>query len=498
MNPHHRHRTALPFRRRVVLFALILAATACSGQEPAKPAVKREFEATPAASAATAPRAASAEDFMAQVEAESEASDRFNQRHRPLQFSGRLDQAVAELVAYAKQGGAARRFAIGNMLWSLAPDASLSLHRSADAQQPEQPEILYELALHYTRKDECAAALPLWKRLRASRIGIPDQAAYIAAYCHLASGDLRGAVDIVRAADIDNHHVGAEKMSFEVFGGPAELTRFDQEYRRAAGGDRDALERLLARSFDWRTDWWNHAPQPSAQDAAIALARAQWRERSPEREQWNCLWPKLRDKAQPFGYADLDRCGVLVGGHPYPASSALGLVALGRWVARAEQPPDFAALLARHAGVLRERAGGRHDDLQALRVLAYLQQGAGDAAGLAQSDELGWKRYRDERFALSRVQHAEPASGVAPDPAYRAMLAQAALDFPHAPLYPMLEAVYRAGAGDPPAADVARVLQAETRSLDLSVRYGDLRSHSQLKALYRRLEKALEKDGAGG
>lgn len=493
MNPHRSEPTAPRPRRRVLLCALILAATACSGQEPAQPAAKREFDATPAAAA---PHTASAEDFMAQVEAESDAADRFNQRHRPLQFSGRLDQAVAELVAYAEQGGAARRFAIGNMLWSLAPDASLSLHRSADAQQPEQPEILYELALHYTRKDECAAALPLWKRLRAGRIGIPDQAAYIAAYCHLASGDLRGAVNLVRAADIDSHHVGAEKMSFEVFGGPAELARYDQEYRRAAGGDRDALERLLARSFDWRTDWWNHAPQPSAQDAAIALARTQWPAQSPEREQWDCLWPKLRDKEQAFGYADLDRCGVLVGGHPYPASSALGLVALGRWVARADQPPDFAALLARHGGVLRERAGGRRDDLQALRVLAYLQQGAGDDAGLAQSDELGWKRYRDERFALSRVQHAEPAAGVAADPAYRAMLAQAAQDFPHAPLYPMLEAVYRAGGGDPPAADVARVLQAETRSLDLSVRSGALRSHSQLKALYRRLDKALEQQGA--
>jgi len=492
MPSHRNHRNAPPPRRRFVLFALILAATACSGQEPARPAVQREFDATPAAAA---PQAAEGKNFMAQVAAESEAADRFNQRHRPLQFSGRLDQAVAELVAYAEQGDAARRFAIGNMLWSIAPQASLSLHRSADAQQPEQPEILYELALHYTRRDECAAALPLWKRLRASRIGLPDQAAYIAAYCHLASGDLRGAVAIVRAADIDDHHVGAEKMSYEVFGGPSELSRFDQDYRRAAGGDRDALERLLAQSFDWRSDWWNHAPQPSAQDAAIALARTQWSAQAREREQWDCLWPKLRDSAQPFGYDDLDRCRVLVGDHPYPASSALGLVALGRWVARAGQPPDFAALLARHGGVLRERAGGRRDDLQALRVLAYLQQSAGDAEGLAQSDELGWKRYRDERFALSRVQHAEPGPGVAPDPAYRAMVAQAAQDFPHAPLYPMLDAVYRAGAGDPPAADVARVLQAETRSLDLSVRYGDLRSHSQLKALYRRLEKALENEG---
>lgn len=483
-----------PSRRRLLLpLLLTLAAVACSAQEPAAPRAAREFEA--AAPATAAKPTLSAEDFMAQVQAESAAAEAFNERHRPLQFSGRLDQAVAELVAHGEQGGAARRFAIGNMLWSLAPDASLSLHRSADALQPEQPEILYELALHYTRKDDCAAALPLWKRLQASRIGIPAQATYIAAYCHLA-GDPQAAVDIVFASEVDSHHVGAEKMSFEVFGGPSDLTRFDRDYRDAAGGDRGALERLLARSFDWQTDWWNHAPQPSAQDAAIALARTQWNPQQRERQEWDCLWPKLRDNERAFEAADLDRCRVLVGGHPYPASSALGLVALGRLVARSEQPPDFAALLARHGGTLRERATSKAGDLEALRVLAYLQQGAGDDAGLAQSDELGWKRYRDARFALSRVQHAEPEPDVPPDAAYRAMLAQAAQDFPHVPLYPMLEAVYRAGRGDPPAVDVARVLQAETRTLDLSVRNGDLRSHSQLKALYRRLAKTLEQEKA--
>lgn len=486
-------------RRRRLLPCLlwILAATACSAQEPATPAARPEFDAS-ATPAASAKAALSSDEFMAQVGAESQAAEAFEERHRPLQFSGRVDQAVAELVAYAEQGGAARRFAIGNMLWSLAPETSLSLHRAADAAQPDQPEILYELALHYTRKDDCAAALPLWKRLRSSRVGLPAQAAYLAAYCHLATGDPRGAVAIVQSSDIDGSHVGAEKMSFEVFGGPAELIRFDQDYRKASGGDRGALENSLARSFDWRTDWWNSGPKAAAQDAAIALARTQWSAGTREREQWDCLWPKLRDRAQPFGPQDLDRCRVLVGGHPYPASSALGLVALARWLAQAEQPPDFAALLARHGGALRERATGARDDLHALRVLAYLQQGAGDAAGLAQTDELGWKRYRDERFALSRVQHAEPGPGVAPDAAYRTMLAQAARDFPHAPLYPMLEAVYRAGGGDPPAADVARVLQAETRTLDLSVRNGDLRSHSQLKALYRRLAKALEAESAGG
>ncbi|ROU08291.1 hypothetical protein [Lysobacter enzymogenes] len=492
--PRRSHRPVAP------TLLLALAAAVCSGGSPAAATGAAARDSGTAAS--VMPQATmrlSNEAFLAQVGAESQAADDFGRRHLPLQFSGRLDQAVAELVAYAERGGAARRFAIGNMLWAMAPDASLGLHRSADALQPEQPEILFELALHYTRKDDCAAALPLWARLRAGPIGIPATATYVAAYCHLVRGDLRGAVAIVRDSDVDSHHVGAEKMSYEVFGGPSELSLFDRDYRQAAGGDRAALERLLARSFDWHGDWWNAAPQASAQDAAIALARTQWSPRQRERQEWDCLWPKLRDGAQAFGYDDLERCRVIVGGHPssahpYPASSALGWVALGRAVARAAQPPDFAALLARHGDTLRERAVGVAGDLQALRVLAYLQQGAGDAAGLAASDELGWKRYREEAFARSRIERARPAADAAPDPAYRALLAQAAQDFPHDPLYPLLQA--SDGGGDPSAADLARILQAETRTLDLSVRSGGLRSHSQLKALYRLLDTALEKAGA--
>ena len=60
----------------------------------------------------------------------------------------------------------------------------------------------------------------------------------------------------------------------------------------------------------------------------------------------------------------------------------------------------------------------------------------------------------------------------------------------------MLAAADRAGDGDPSAADLARILQAETRTQDLSVRSGGLRSHSQLKALYRLLDQALAKEGA--
>lgn len=486
--PHTSRRSRRP-ALQTMLFALAVAMSFGAS------AIPRGLDASAPIAAKTTARVP-AGNFIDQVQAESQAAEDFGRRHLPLQFSGRLDQAVAELVAYAEQGGAARRFAIGNMLWSMAPDASLRLHRSADALQPEQPEILFELALHYTRKDDCGAALPLWTRLRASPIGIADTATYVAAYCYLALGDLRGAAAIVRDSNVDSRHVGAEKMSYEVFGGPSELSRFDQDYRQASRGDRVALERLLARSFDWHGDWWNAAPQASAQDAAIALARAQWSPQQRERQEWDCLWPKLRDREQGLGYDDLERCRVIVGNHPYPASSALGRVTLGRAAARATQPPDFAALLARHGDTLRERARSESGDLEALRVLAYLQQNAADAAGLAQSDELGWKRYRDERFALSRIRHAEPAPDTVPDPAYRAMLAQAAQDFPHAPLYPMLEAVYRAGDGDLPAADVARILQAETRTLDLSIRSGGLRSHSQLKALYRHLDAMLEKEGA--
>lgn len=483
-------RIPMPSRRTIVLTIALLLAACSAAEAPSAPQAKGEFANASAATAATPGAANGDEDFPAQVQTELAAAQPIAAKYGPGMYTGALAESVAGLMAYAEQGGAARRFVIGNLLWSSAPAAAEQLHRSADELLPDQPPIVLELAMHYTRNDDCARALPLWKRIQRA-IGIPANATYIAAYCYLASGDERGAYDLVANSEVEDSHVGAEKMSYEVFGGPDYLVLHDADYRKAAAGDRIALDRALGRAFDWRIDWWNHAPDAQARDALRALMARQSSPQRRERAEWECLWPQLIDAEREFGVADLKRCGVLVDGQPYPISSALGRIVLGRLAADAVDQLDFSEFHARHAADLRERASSAAGDFEALRVLAFLQQSVGDGPGLAQSDELGWKRYRDETFALSRIERAHPARGDLPDATYLGLIEQAMRDFPQVPRFMLIDAVYRHPDGKLPPADLSRLLRAETRSLGLSTLNGGARSSSQLRSMYQRLGRAL-------
>ncbi|KRD34621.1 hypothetical protein ASE35_07680 [Lysobacter sp. Root916] len=487
------HPNAIADRPRgSALAPLLLALAACScGDAPSAPAAAARAQFADTAKAQAAPASADAvEEFLQQVRVESDAADARDKQQGNMGYTGRLAEAIASEVAYAEKGGAARRFVVANRLWALAPATSERLHRSADELLPDQPLIVYELALHYTRNDDCPRALPLWKRLKT--VGaLPPQATFLYAYCQLATGDERGAYDLVQTSKVRETHVGAEKMSYAVFGGTDYLTLHDEDYRKAEAGDRVALDRALARAFDWRSDWWNYGQNAAARDALHDLMARLWSAQKRERAEWDCLWPLLIDSERKLGVADLDRCQLLVGAHSYPASSALGRIVLGRLAADAEDELDFSAFHARHAATLRERAYSSTGDFEALRVLAFLQQSVGDEAGLAQTDELGWKRYRDETFARSRIEHAHPAPGQTPDAAFRAMLQQAMRDFPQVPRFILIDAVYRHPDGELPVADLSRLLQAETRDLNLSQGQAGVRSSTQLLSMYRRLGQAL-------
>lgn len=477
-----RHSTALTI-------ALLLTACSCA-DAPSTPQSKHAFADPPAAGAGQARTTEDEGHLHAQAEAEMAAAQPIKAKFAAGLYTGALREGVADMIAYAEQGGAARRFVVGNMLWSVAPAASEQLHRNADELLPDQPEIVYELALHYTRNDDCVRALPLWKRIHRAA-GLPAKATYIAAYCYLATGDERGAYDLVTQSKVQDSHTAAERLSYEVFGGPEYAELHDADYRKAAAGDRVAMDRALGRAFDWRTDWWNHAPNAHAYDALRALMARQSSPQQRQRAEWECLWPQLTGATRDLTFADLKRCGVLVEGQPYPVSSALGLIVIGRLSDEAANGLNLSEFHARHAATLRERAFSAAGDLEALRVLAYMQQALRDEDGLRQSDELGWKRYRDETFARSRIERAHPARGERPDVAYLSLLRDAMRDFPQVPRFILIDAVYRHPDGELPVADLSRLLRAETRSLLLSTGNGSARSSSQLQVMYKRLGRAL-------
>ncbi len=410
--------------------------------------------------------------------------------HEELLYGGQLSLAVAELQEAAMAGGPWQQLVAGNMLWQHAPEVSLMLHEAAQDELPDSHSysVELELALGYTRADRCEEAIERWQSMRADN-SLPEHAGYVAAYCYMKQGDPREALRIVTESRFAGSHVSAEKLTYSVFGGPYPIQRYDDAYRRAQSGDGRAMDELLLLAVHWPTDWWNQNPNAAALRHARQLMPTVWPEDSRAHREWECFWDQLDSSAavEPAMLAD---CGVLVEDHPYPASSALGEILLPRW--SEHDPTD---LLARFRPTLWMRATSEQGDLSALRVLANLQARAGAHDELADTDELGWKRYRARNFAISRL------GGLAADgpasPEYAAALDQATVDFPEDPYLRALQLSVRYPEGDFRIEDLAAVILAESRSFQIAVTSAH-RSSLQLRALYFVLESAIDEDlGAG-
>lgn len=104
----------------------------------------------------------------------------------------------------------------------------------------------------------------------------------------------------------------------------------------------------------------------------------------------------------------MNACGMAINGRPLPEDPALARLA----VASAEAMDIATAedLLRAHGKALSERANSPSGDIEALRILAALQEKTKDS-DLRVTDELGWSRYGDAEFALSRVTKLLPGGG---------------------------------------------------------------------------------------
>lgn len=412
---------------------------------------------------------------------EGASLEALGETHEELLYRGKLSDAVAQIQSAAMAGGPWLWFQAGNMLWTHAPDVALKLHEAALKELPDSHSVQFELALGYTRAARCEEAVRMWERMRSIE-PLPKHAGYLAAYCYLDIGNYRDALRVVRESGVREYHVSAEKLSYSVFGGPYPIQLYDAAYRKAEAGDAVALDQLLVLSFYWTRDWWNLGPRAPALKHARALIPTVWPPDSDALRQWNCFWDVL------VGSGDIDadalaNCGVLVDGQPYPASSALGVILVTRW--REHEPAD---LLFRYGETLWARAASTEGDLSALRILAYLQERAGNREDLARTDDLGWKRYRESRYAVSRLEELN-ADGPSED--YAQTLEQALADFPNDPRIQFRNIIQRHPVGDVPADKLAALIQAETRSFDLSG-HGSRRSSIEVRGLYEYLADVTE------
>lgn len=361
----------------------------------------------------SAAAAAAAYDYsrMQQILAEAEAASKGNHAHY---LDGRPEQALDALRSVEKPGEWESAFVLGNMVWRLHPDESLAWHRKAVRLSQGHSLAELEMALEYTRHDQCADAVASWARVDAGaelRGVLPA----VAAYCHFKleqyeqAYGLLGRTEMKRAGQLESVLDG-------IWGQRPAIARHADLVADLRAGREVDVEALLGATTALAAA---RGERPAGLLAVLDAIGE--RPVTGDLADLRCLRPVLvaeRDEArEDDGYGEedperlqrlaavwrkgLDRCGLLLPEGRLPHGKSLAGFLLSRVFSLGLL--DAGEALAVHGPALQARADSAAGDLAALEVLASLQLLARDRKALAASDELGWQRYRNARFAASRV-----------------------------------------------------------------------------------------------
>ena len=353
---------------------------------------------------------------------------------------GEPGKALANLRRFEKKGDWLPSFVLGNMAWRMHPAESFAWHQQAAQWRGDAGPVNLELALHYTRREECEQAADAWRKVERAG-AFEGYFPAVAAYCQFKLGNDAAAIALFEKAEFGSPG-RFEGLLEEIWGPRPALVRHAEGLAAFRAGQDTDIEALIGASF------------AEGAAALVELVKATRAASSPPLalQQLACLEPAITAEAaqtEQLGNGQLvdygqeweasearlaeawraafNQCGIVLPGKPLPASMALARNAV--YVARRESLATEAELLAAHGTALAALANGTEDNFEALDLLAALQMGANDRAAVAQSDELGWQRYRSARFAASRILGEALKDGAAPE-TVAAMARRAWNDFP--------------------------------------------------------------------
>ena len=365
--------------------------------------------------------------------------------------SGKYDQVIGEFDSYAqKNGDWTAYFSISNSTWTIFPDDSFRWMKIAEEKSRQHPLVMLELAMHYMRQEKCPEANQAWNIVEKTG-DLKDHLRYLAAYCQIKTGNDAEAMKFLNNPTGSLRKLGDTLV--EIWDPPYALARFSRQYQRLNQLDGIALEKFISEMMVANA---NKATRPMLKNALSQLDKTAakgdvFNQQAQCMSSWFLL-PGEEDDAYQYGKEDeirrkksselktmLDRCGVLAGKGSMPKDNDIARLLLQRMIDLELATPK--QLLQRFEPELKARANSVEGDFGALEILAALQIRAEDRKGLAESDQLGWKRYRSGRFASSRVVGAiialapdKPDSGQDRIPTLdaetSAMLAQAVSEFP--------------------------------------------------------------------
>jgi tetratricopeptide (TPR) repeat protein len=394
-------------------------------------------------------------------------------------------------------------FVLANATWTMHPVESFAWQQRAYALSGGDDHVLLELALQYTRQEQCEKAIDAWQKLDKAGLLVGDMP-MIAGYCYLQLGQDERAFSMFDRAR--SRHGGLEKILEELWGRtPAIVVHAERLKSFKTSGNPVDLDAALANAirFDVGKDRGRALlaiSEAAAQAHSATLATPltclrpvfekestiEYAAKETKGEQLDvkALFASINaKKALPdLWKMQMESCTLLAGASGIPESSVLTRFLVTNSINMSIS--SYRDLLASQGSTLAQRANSERGDQDALEVLAALQEREKDP-GLKKTDTLGWEKYGLAPFATSSIRH-EISQHVLSEEGKR-LLARAHGQFPHDPDILLLWLDYGS-----PDRDATRQGWRELAMLQFhtpSIETDELHFEPVAKTLYRALQE---------
>ncbi|TDP02032.1 tetratricopeptide repeat protein [Flavobacterium sp. 245] len=292
-----------------------------------------------------------------------------------------------------------KKYSIGGILYEIDADKSFKLHEEAYLANKNDLNFVLEYAIELHRKEKYAEASKLYERYSEN---LPkDIRAYVwLSDCYINTGKIEKSILNWGKANHADNHISIDNAIYIIYGKTTQIKTRSDLRSEIEKGKTSNFYPLLFLDKNWETDWWNTHTQKYFLDEDLKLAQTKLGETNPD---FKILKAYLKIKElEEIGQSEeikkvLIENKIILENNPIPAfgefsSDLLRICFINKLLNENE-------FYTKRGNELLDLAK-KTKDKDLLNIYAYLQASVNGTVN-PEIDKLGWKEFRDERFAQS-------------------------------------------------------------------------------------------------
>jgi hypothetical protein len=313
-------------------------------------------------------------------------------------LTSNLTESIEELLKNATDEY--RTYLIGGVLYSIDPVRSFKLHQEAYSANTNELNFILEHAIELHRIGRFKDASILFEKYLSKNP--TDFRIFVwLSECYLNMGDIKKSIDSWSKADHAHNHTGIDMAIYTVHDEGNELKKRDDYKSAIAKGDHSKFYPLIFIDKNWEMDWWNKGEQSLFLQHDMALAK---KTLGVNNDDYRILHGYVRIKALEtrMGGADsikqiLTDLKLILNNNPLPPEGQIASDLLSVCFNNGLLATDE-FYLKRGEEILALAKKTKDKDI--LNIYAFLQATV-DGKVKPEIDKMGWREFKDERFAIS-------------------------------------------------------------------------------------------------